>query len=248
MTEPDNNVKQAAALSNVLSAAQAMKSSLERDSDLPGMICMHGSSGFGKTFAAKYLAIKHRAYHVEPSLSWSLRDYYENILRLMGIVPEKTNGKMEAQIVEQMIKSHRPLILDEAGYLIKRGDRFVEMAKNIYDKSQIPVMLIGEEDLPQGLERHYEKVHNRILHWVEAKACTLKDCRLLAERNLQGVEIADDLLKHIHKEVRGVTRRISTNLYVVRQVATEEKRRSVDLVWWGDRPIQTGEAPVRGGR
>lgn len=246
MTKPDNSVKKAAPLSNVMRVATAMQSALERDPDLPGLICLYGRSGLGKTKASLFLAMKYRAYCIEAEELWTVKDYLQEILAVMGIIPGRTISDMLRQVKNQLIASGRPLIIDEAGYLVRRGPRYVNaFFKDLFEKSKVPVLLVGEEDLPQELERHYEKVHNRILHWVEAQPCTEDDCRMLAERLLRGIEIEDDLLFHLHRAVHGNTRRVSTHLSAMREIAVKEQRSSIDLAWWGDRPIATGEAPKR---
>lgn len=248
MDHIDRDVKKAAPLSNVMRAATAMQSALDRDPEMPGLLCLHGHSGLGKSKTALYLAIKYRAYHVEAESYWTLRDYMEAILEVMGIVPERTISRMAAQVKKQLSASGRPLIIDEAEYLLDRGWRCVMAFKDIFEKSRVPVMLIGEHTFPQKLEKHYDKVHNRILHWIEAQPCTLADCRMLAERRMSGIAIADDLLEHIHKEVYGNTRRVSNNLFLIRELAEKAQRDSVDLEWWGDRPIEKGRAPTRSKR
>ncbi len=63
--------------------------------------------------------------------------------------------------------------------LVDKG--MIELVRDINKAAQVPVLLVGEELLPQKLEQ-YERVHNRVLEWVLAQPCDLADAR--AQANL----------------------------------------------------------------
>jgi len=146
----------------------------------------------------------------------------------------------------------RPLFIDEADKIVDKG--YIELVRELAMNSNVPVLLIGEEALPQKLAA-YERVHNRVLAWFGAEPCDLEDARKLAQLLLAPVVIADDLLEQIRIQGDGRARRIATSLDGVAHWARNTGAQHVARENY-DGPIYTGEPPrarsgrliVRGGR
>ena len=85
---------------------------------------------------------------------------------LLRIPAAKTTAANLDLICEQLAASQRPLILDEADYLVAKAG-MVELVRDIYEGSQSPIMLVGEEMLPNKLKK-YERFHGRVLNWLRA--------------------------------------------------------------------------------
>ena len=89
MTQP-SAAATLAPLTNVGATLSAMQSAMDRMNGLPGLVCLYGRSGYGKSSAAAYTANKTRAYYVELKSLWSTKHILINILRDMGILPANT--------------------------------------------------------------------------------------------------------------------------------------------------------------
>lgn len=244
MTNNKPTVNTIAPLTNVSLAVEAMEQAINRVEGLPGIVCLYGPSGYGKSRAAAYVANKFRTYYVEGKSLWTRKSWLANILKDMGIVPERTMDLMEEQIFEQLALSQRPLILDEVDYLVDKD--WASLLMDLHEGSNAPLLVIGEEKLHAKLKRKFEKVHNRVLKWVPAQPSDNDDCQKLAQIYSPDVTIADDLLDHINSTIKGCTRRVAVNLNLVRNAALSEGTNMVDLAWWGKRKLYTGEAPKRG--
>ena len=205
-----------APLRNVAAFAELVDRLMNRSPGLPGMACFYGFSGFGKTFAAIYAANKHRAYHVQVKSVWTRKKLCQSILQEMGILPASSISDMMDQIGQQLSLSGRPLIIDEADFLVAKG--MIEVVRDIYESSQAAIILVGEEGLPASLKR-WERVHGRMLDWVQALAALMADTRHLAYLHCRGIEIADDLLTALHEASAGSVRRICVNIDRVREAA-----------------------------
>ena len=205
-----------APLRNVALFLELVDRVMRRSSGLPGMACFTGFSGYGKTCSAIYAANKYRAFHVQLKSCTTRRSLCTAILAEIGEVPGATIDAMVTQIGRELALSRRPLIVDEADFLIKGG--MVELVRDIYESSQATVILIGEERFPEKLRR-WERVHGRMLDWVQAQPASLADARHLARLYCRGVEIADDLLAAVHEHAQGSARRIVVNLDRVREAA-----------------------------
>ncbi|MDX8389180.1 MAG: ATP-binding protein [Mariprofundaceae bacterium] len=240
--EPFNALPTIAPLVNVSLCMQGLQQAIDRPMHLPGMIVMHGPSGYGKSFAAAFVANKLRAYHVECRSSWTKKALLMAILKAMGIPPEKTIYEMADQIAEQLVLSQLPLIIDEMDHIVEK--KSVEIIRDIYETSGAAILLIGEERLPQKLKK-WERFHGRILNWVPAQPAGIKDTKCLAKIYCRDVAVSDDLLNRITEIARGSVRRVCVNLENIRHEAESLGRSEINLATWGSRPLFSGEAAGR---
>ena len=232
-------------LNNVVLAAISMQRLMEASSHLPKIGVLYGRAGLGKTSAACYLVNRYNAYRIECKSVWNRRTVLFEILKRMGIAPGKTMPDMLDQICTQLMISGRPLIIDEMDHLVDKSA--VEIVRDIYDGSQSPIMLIGEEQIPAKLER-WERVHSRVLDWAPVQPLDIDDARVLCDFYVRKVTVADDLLDHIHKLSEGSARRIVVNLEMVEETALRQGSSLIDLQSWGGQPLYTGKSPRHGGR
>jgi len=182
----------------------------------PGLGCFYGPSGYGKSFAKIFVANHHRAYHVQCDDTWTRKVLCHEILLVMGIAPAGTIPDMVKQIAEQLTLSGRPLIIDEADFLVKKS--LIEAIRAIYERSLTPIILIGEAGLPAALER-WERVYSRVLTWTQAEPATIADASQLAKVYCRDLEIASDLLAALFEKCNGSARRIVSGLSSIRQQA-----------------------------
>ncbi|MBW5285745.1 ATP-binding protein [Burkholderia gladioli] len=218
----------------------AITRAIERSKNLPGLVVFYGPSGYGKSIAANHVANNHRAYYVQAKSVWTKKHFLQSILFEMGIKPAGTIPQLADQVAEELAASGRPLIIDEFDHIVDRNA--VELVRDLYESSQAPIMLIGEEALPTKLKR-WERMHGRVLAFVAAQGVTIEDARKLAAQYSPTVTIADDLLQHLVQLAHGSVRRVCVNLEKVQEETLTAGRRDADLEFWGARDLYTGEAP-----
>jgi len=236
-----NTAGSVAPLRNVMLLNALINRVQNRDYDLPGLACFFGPSGYGKTKAATWNAQETRAYWVEVKSTWSRKKFAEMILRGMGITPGRTIGDMVEQIGDQLSKSGRPLLIDEADLVAKDG--MIGIIRDIYESSQGTVILIGEENLPQTLRR-WERVHNRMLDWVAAQPADLREVGLLAKLKCPGIEIVPDVQQMVLECSQARARRIVVNLRQITEYALSTGKAVVTLVDAQKIAFFSGEAPT----
>ena len=227
------NVNKAAPLRNVAAFSILIKEVVERDLALPGLAVFSGPSGYGKTKAAIKGANAYQAAYVECDQLTTARSLLKQILAELGVQrPTGTATDMMSEAIKLMAGDiRRPLIVDEVHH--------------IADKSMAPIILIGEETLPKQLEA-FERVHNRILSWVQAQPCDSDDFGHLARMLCPNVKLAPDLALALIQTTRGNTRRIAINLSQIDQRAKREGLKEIDLAGFGgSAAIRTGQAPAR---
>ncbi|WP_353429459.1 ATP-binding protein [Paracoccus denitrificans] len=213
----------------------------KRRHGLPGMATFYGPSGYGKTTAAIYAANRFSAYQVQVKSAWTAKKLCTAILQDLALPPARTIADMVDQIAEEIAKSGRPLFIDEADQLVARN--MIEIVRDIYESSGAAIILIGEELLPQKLQK-WERVHGRMLDWVGAEPGDLADVGHLARIYCPGVQLDEDLKKLLLKESNASIRRICVNLDRVREFALTKGLKAVGRGDWGKSGFFTGHAPA----
>lgn len=230
ITTPSTAFARPAPLRNVGAFAALLEQVVERSPDLPGLAVFYGLSGLGKTKSAIYGANIYKAAYVECGQFTTARSLMVMILKELGVQqPRGSIPELIDQAVERMaLDMRRPLIIDEAHHIAAR--RFVDLMRELHDKSLAPVVLIGEETLPRQLER-FERVHNRILTWVQAVPCDRSDLDHLIRARCR-TSLTPETAEAILRESRGNTRRIVVALARAEEIAGQAGVDAVTLDLW----------------
>lgn len=246
MQQPAMPVNEIAPLVNVGLLHAATVRTNERPRHLPGMIGFYGYAGWGKSFAAAFVANALDCFHIQILDFWNRKTFWTQLCIELGVHPvPATIGDMGGEVCKKLGMSQKPLIVDEADVAIKRG--YIDDIRGIYEGSKTTVILIGEELLPDKLLK-WEKIHSRILEWVPAQPPDLEDAATLVKRfGSDGIAIADDMVERIHLESGPSVRRICTNIERVQEFARESGLAVVDSSAWsaGGRELYRGAPPQR---
>ncbi|WP_175948592.1 AAA family ATPase [Burkholderia pyrrocinia] len=245
MTQHDLNSKSIGAIAQIANLGMcdiAIERAVSRSANLPGLVCFYGPSGWGKSMAANYVANTRRARYVQAKSVWTKKHFLKAVLFEMGIKPAATIPEMADQVAEELAASGRPLVIDEMDHLVDRNA--VELVRDLYESSQAPILMIGEEGLPNKLKK-WERMHGRVLAWVPAQPVTLEDAHKLRPLYCPNVGVAEDLLAKLVELSHGSVRRVCVNLERIQEEALVQGLDSIDLEAWGKRELYTGEAPKR---
>jgi DNA transposition AAA+ family ATPase len=246
MTKHVSEVRGPVAIKNVAAFMAMTVLIIERDTHLPGLSVCSGYSGLGKTYASIFAQNKTRAVRVEVGDSWTRRTFLQAILNEFGQKELIRKRMAIAELAERAIEllgddPTRPLFVDEADKLLDKG--MIEIVRELHEHSGAPIVLIGEEKLPVKLLA-FERVHNRVLHWMQAQQCDAEDTHELARAFAPKVAIAEDLLEVIRAQSGGRARRIVVNISHVAELARNRGLQTVDLEAWGNGTFYTGEPPA----
>lgn len=227
MAQENRLYNSVATLGNVVALVELVMRLQTRTSGLPGMATFSGFSGFGKTTAALYACNKFGAHAVQVKSQWTKRYFCESLAAELSIDIRRswTVPRLIDAVSESLARSGNPLIIDEADILVDRG--MIEITRDIYEGSGVPVILIGEEKLPKKLEQ-FERIHGRMLDWVAAQPGTVDDVQLLAPLYCPKVTLSADAVDHVLREARNSIRRICNNLDRVREYAATRGIRDLD--------------------
>lgn len=221
----------------------ALNKLIERQDGLPGLGVFYGPSGFGKTTTTVVIANEVNAYYVQMRSAWTRKALLDKILMEMGITPMATVAAMLDQICAQLAASRRALIIDEFDYAAEKAG-MVELIRDIYEGSQVPILLVGEERLPNKLKK-FERFHGRVLAWVAAQPVSMDDAKKLATIYASGIDITDEVLSELVRMAHGSVRRVCVNLTNILDHANTV---GLSGIYAGDLKeisLFTGEAPAR---
>ncbi|MBF0273453.1 MAG: ATP-binding protein [Magnetococcales bacterium] len=227
---------------------------VNRPPNVPGIGIFHGFSGMGKTVSATLAANVHRAFFLQITPDFTRKYFYQKMLHAVG----KPNAKgsipeLADQLTATLGDLDDPvLFLDDAHYIFVRHYRakeqtfshFQDVIRTLHDVGGASIVLIGEEDLPQIVERH-ESIHNRVAVWQEAMFADMSDARHMADMLCPDTMIGDDLLQEILTRSGRLLPRIISNLYLAADAASEVGAMVMDLEAWGERSYFTGKTRRR---
>ena len=207
-----------APLRTVRATMELVDGLLERSENMPGIGVVYGYASLGKTVAANYARNSTGAHLIEISEYWSRKHFAKNLLLALGYPDPKGTA---ADMVERAIRilsddPTRPLIIDEADILLDKG--MIGLVRDLHDKGQVPIILVGEEKLPEKLAK-WDRVYDRILDMVAAQPCDLSDTAALARIIAPDLAIGEDVLDEIRRRTDGRARRIVTSLERLRHKA-----------------------------
>jgi DNA transposition AAA+ family ATPase len=243
MTNQIAPVKGLVALKNVAEFMAMARRLIERAPHLPGIGVCSSPSGFGKTYASIFTQNRTNAIRVEVGDTWTRRTLLRAILKELG---ETVRDRVPAADMADKIiialgnEPGRPLIVDEADKLVDRN--MIETIRELHEQSQAPVILIGEEKLPSKLLA-VERVHNRVLHWMQAQPCDIEDTKELAAAFAPKLVISPELLDAIRAASMGRARRVVVNLSNVAEFCRNKNLTHIGVEKWGGQ-FYTGEPPA----
>ncbi len=195
---------------------------------------VYGRSGFGKTYALKNFAKGRRVAYIECNESMNARDLIKAIENAVNL-PHMT-GSIDDRIdcIKDYFNANDGylLIIDEADKLItKYTQKKAEILRNIYDQSDIGLVLAGEPALERMIRRYIPRMANRIGFAYELKG-------LLEDEVLEYVtgsfewsdEAVEELYRRATNERTGCFRLLNRTYENVIRLANEYEEIGIDTV------------------
>lgn len=227
---------------NVVRLRDAYDTLVNRNTGVPGMGLIHGSTGYGKTTAIAWLVNQVNGLYVRAGANWTPSAMLGAIMRELGAAQLASGAAaMVDYIVQQLAQAGRPLFVDEADYLFSYNARMLETLRDIHDVSGQPVVMVGMEGIERKLV-HRKQLARRISQWVEFLPADIEDARIVAQ-TICGVQLSDDLLAHIHTETKGSVGLMVVGLAKIESLAKTNNWKKVDMEKWGNRQLFLSRAP-----
>lgn len=186
---------------------------------MDGIGCLFGYSGAGKTFSSNVLALETRAYFVQLQPVWTKKTFLQKILDEMKVDWDRSYGVPDLfdMVNHQLAMSQRILILDEFNRAIERPV-LAQITRAIFDCTQSPILLVGEEKLPSELAKPaFKQLYRRVSAWAEAQDASVQDAAKLAQIYCPNVDIASEALSALTAFAKGSVSSVVKCLNVVHE-------------------------------
>jgi DNA transposition AAA+ family ATPase len=229
-----------AALANVSRLLALVETVEGRGSSLPGLGVFHGEPGLGKTSAGTCCAVLKQTIHLTVGPFIRPKSLLQLITNDLGVrVPKKlATDDLFNLTCAALVDANRTLILDEADHLLSEAT--INTVRFLHDETRIPVILMGEENLPHRLLQ-FARVHSRVLERVGALEASMTDVDLLVVIEARGLEIATDLREALLVGSGHNHRYIVKNIDAIRRMALGAGLWRVTRADWGDRVFDKGD-------
>ena len=208
--------------------SDAVDACLAGGKGLSGFILAYGQAGRGKSVAADgYHYDRNIGAYVRVWQNWSQSAFLQRLLfEVRGSNEDmpRMNGNRCKEIIVRLLKDRpQPLFIDEADRL--RIDR-IEDLRDIYEMTEVPIVLIGEEGL-LGLLSERRRIWSRVVHSVEFGPINAAEVGTYANR-AAGLKIPSDLCQRIAEKSEGDFRLVRNMMLLLEKAAKAAGSLDVD--------------------
>jgi DNA transposition AAA+ family ATPase len=171
----------------------------------PSLAMVTGPAGRGKTEAARYYAVHGSAIYIPPMNTRTPAMVLREITFALGSLRPQYSEACLSIIGEEMAKSRRLIMIDEADLL---DMKVLEMLRNCNERYLCPIVFIGEEKL-KGKITACRRLDSRMRRRMEFAPISQQDIGFFFKRCLD-LKPSTDVLAAIHKRSGGDWRPVLT--------------------------------------
>ena len=186
--------------SNVAALAAAMEALAERSPSQPGVVLVHGETGFGKTIGARHLAVRDDALFVTAMPFWSPHAMLSKLMQELHRAPRPRTAAMFDEIARELVARPRAIFLDEADCIADKQE-LIETLRILHDLTGIPLVIAGMAEFSKKLYRR-PQLARRVQYEIQFKPLSGADARKIALERCE-YRIADDLIEALNRRVQG---------------------------------------------
>lgn len=199
----------------------------QRGAKEAGMMLVHGAPGYGKSCIVERWASEEGAVFLRANVDWSPRYFLVELAKKLRVDSAGTAQQLFERLLERVVEAQIPIVIDEAEFTLHNGAKALEKIRDISDRAEVTVVLIGMEKIQSSIARH-KQIHGRIAQVVEFKPATPADvahaCAQLAE-----VEMADALKAEVHRISGGRMREVLNVIASIERLAKLNGQDHVDV-------------------
>lgn len=173
---------------NVKKFITMMNNLQSRAEGVPGMALVYGEPGLGKTHSVVWWAMQNNAIFIRCTNLMSARWLLEEFVEELGEIAYSRFSDLFNQVIAQLIREPRVIIIDEIDYLAV-DTKAIETLRDIHDKTDIPIVLIGMSNSNRKLMR-YKHLFDRVSEILKYETFTKSDISKIIDE-LSEVEMTD---------------------------------------------------------
>lgn len=184
-----NNVKRFITMMNNLQ---------NRAEGVPGMGLVYGEPGLGKSQAINWWAFKNDAILVRCTQLMTAKWLLAEILDYMSEIKPYSVSDCFNEVIRNLLITPRVLIVDEIDYLTI-DSRTVETLRDIHDKTNVPVILVGMTNANSRLKK-FSHLYDRLSEIVKFEKFSKNDIKTIV-KELSEIEMTDCAIKYIYSNL-----------------------------------------------
>lgn len=184
---------------NVKQLISMMNRLKEREDGVPGMGLVYGEPGLGKTQAIKWWAFKNDAILIRCNQMMSARWLLKEILDYMSEIKPYSISDSFNEVIRNLILTPRVLIVDEVDYLTMDKNKSIEILRDIHDKTNVPVVLVGMTNAHSRLKK-FSHLYDRLSEIVKFERFSKADIKTIV-KELSEIELTDCAIKYIYSNL-----------------------------------------------
>jgi len=173
---------------NVKKLISMMNNLQNRAEGVPGLGLIYGEPGLGKTYSIMWWAMQNNAVYIRCTHSMTTKWLLEELAEELGEIPYTKVPDIFNQVIAQLIKEPRTLIIDEIDYLAT-DSRTVETLRDIHDKTDVPILLVGMGSANHRLMR-FKHLYDRISEILKFESFSKKEISTIINE-LSEIEMTD---------------------------------------------------------
>ena len=210
---------------NYLRFTEAVDAVGQRGAMEAGMLLVHGGVGRGKSSVVEHWAHETGAVFLRANVDWTPKYFLKELAKILVVDTRGTAQQLFERILEKVADLQCTIVIDEAEFTLANSAAVLEKIRDISDRAENIVVLIGMERIRQDIARH-KQLSRRIAQVVEFKAISVSDvsqaCAKLAE-----VAVQPALQAEIHTLSKG---RMSEVLNIIANVERAAKLSGLQTV------------------
>lgn len=204
-----------------------MMNNLQNRADgVPGMGLVYGEPGLGKTQAINWWAFKNNAILVRCTQLMTARWLLNEIMDEMGEVSCGRMADCFKIIVRNLLTEPQVIIIDEVDYLTI-DSRAIETLRDIHDKTNVPIVLVGMGTANKRLQRH-KHLYDRLLEIIKFEPFSKQDIASIIDQ-LSEVPFTDCAKKLLYTRTNRFRQLVKT-ISKAEQVAKSNGIKEIDEI------------------
>lgn len=160
---------------------------------------VYGEPGLGKTQAIKWWAFKNDAILIRCNQMMSARWLLKEILDYMSEIKPYSISDSFDEVIRNLILTPRVLIVDEVDYLTMEKNKSIEILRDIHDKTNVPVVLVGMTSAHSRLKK-FSHLYDRLSEIVKFERFSKTDIKTIV-KELSEIEMTDCAIKYIYSNL-----------------------------------------------
>lgn len=218
-----------AQVSNVDRLLAGMALVQKRGASEASMMLVTSEPGFGKTETLRwYVAQQPHAVYVRAKSGWTRHWFLRDVLQELGISPMRLTEDMFRQVIGGLVARPYILVIDEIEHALA-DTRVLEAIRDISDLTEIPVVLVGMDQVKDRIRSRYPQITSRVATVVHFQPVSEADIRMAANTLLDGVEISEEVVTEIHRQCEGRMRLVLNALACCERIGKARRATRVEL-------------------